>query len=163
MGIDAFVDIAKWYEASALLKSASLLSRAAPGYSLADVANALPEKIRPVGGGHRPFQKQAATGDLVLPGATIRLLDGVHQKVSSSAIREAAAGGKALSKLVNPAVAEYIQKMSCMGSAEAVWSLSIRTIYRAAPNPKRSEESLEPGTIFLLTHDEEERSETTSL
>jgi len=115
IGIDAFVDIAKWYEASALLKECEFIVASRPGYSLADVANALPEKIRPSEAATRPFQKQAATGDLVLPGATIRLLDGVHQKVSSSAIREAAAGGKALSKLVNPAVADYIQKMKLYG------------------------------------------------
>jgi nicotinic acid mononucleotide adenylyltransferase len=63
----------------------------------------------------KPFQKQAAVGDLVLPGATIRLLDSVQQKVSSSAIREAVASGKALGKLVNPAVAEYIRKMGLYG------------------------------------------------
>jgi nicotinic acid mononucleotide adenylyltransferase len=51
----------------------------------------------------------------VLPGATIRLLDSVQQKVSSSAIREAVASGKALGKLVNPAVAEYIRKMGLYG------------------------------------------------
>jgi nicotinate-nucleotide adenylyltransferase len=111
IGIDAFVDIAKWYEACALLKECEFIVASRPGYSLADVANALPEKIRPSEAATRPFHKQAATGDLVLPGATIRLLDGVHQKISSSAIREAAAAGKTLGKLVNPAVAEYIRKM----------------------------------------------------
>jgi nicotinate-nucleotide adenylyltransferase len=115
MGIDAFLDIGKWYEAAALLRECEFVVASRPGYSLADVANALPEKIRPASHVTKPFQKQAAVGDLVLPGATIRLLDSVQQKVSSSAIREAVASGKALGKLVNPAVAEYIRKMGLYG------------------------------------------------
>ena len=115
MGIDAFLDIGKWYEATALLRECEFVVASRPGYSLADVANALPEKIRPASHVTKPFQKQAAVGDLVLPGATIRLLDSVQQKVSSSAIREAVASGKALGKLVNPAVAEYIRKMGLYG------------------------------------------------
>lgn len=110
MGIDAFLDIGKWYEAVALLRECEFVVASRPGYSLADVANALPERVRPTAAVTRPFQKQAATGDLVLPGATIRLLDGVQQKISSSAIREAAANGKTLGKMVNPSVADYIRK-----------------------------------------------------
>jgi nicotinate-nucleotide adenylyltransferase len=115
IGIDAFVDIAKWFEACALLKECEFIVASRPGYSLADVANALPENIRPSEAATRPFHKLAATGGLVLPGATIRLLDGVHQKISSSAIREAAGAGKTLGKGVSPLVAEYVRKMGLYG------------------------------------------------
>jgi nicotinic acid mononucleotide adenylyltransferase len=81
-----------------------------PGYSLADVANSLPEKLRPAAHVTKPFEKQPAKGDLVLQGATIHVLDGVHQAISATAVREAIAGGKSLGKFVDPAVADYIKK-----------------------------------------------------
>jgi nicotinic acid mononucleotide adenylyltransferase len=59
----------------------------------------------------KPFQKQAAIGDLVLPGVTLRLLDGVQQNVSATMIREAAAQGKPLGRWLDPQVAEYVRKM----------------------------------------------------
>ena len=59
----------------------------------------------------KPFRKQAAKGDLVLPGATVHLLEGVHQDISATAIREAASKGKPLTKFLDPSVAEYIRKM----------------------------------------------------
>jgi nicotinate-nucleotide adenylyltransferase len=99
IGIDAFEEIAKWHQASR------------PGYSLADVANALPASLRPRQEVTRPFQKQAASGDLVLKGVTIHLLDQVYQSISSTAIRQAAAAGKPLGRFVEPAVADYIKKV----------------------------------------------------
>jgi nicotinate-nucleotide adenylyltransferase len=110
-GIDAFADIAKWHQAEALFREAEFIVASRPGYSLADVANALPESLRPKPEVTRPFQKQAASGDLVLKGATIHLLDEVHQPVSATAIREAAAGGKPLGRFVDPSVADYIKKI----------------------------------------------------
>jgi nicotinic acid mononucleotide adenylyltransferase len=59
----------------------------------------------------RPFHKQAATGDLVLKGVTIHLLDEVYQPVSSTAIREAVAAGKPLTRFVDPTVTDYIKKV----------------------------------------------------
>jgi nicotinate-nucleotide adenylyltransferase len=111
IGIDAFSDIAQWHEAKALFAECAFIVASRPGYSLADVANALPEGLRPNAAITKPFQKQAAKGDLVLPGATIHLLEGVNQNISATAIREAAANGKPLAKFLDPAVAEYIKKM----------------------------------------------------
>jgi nicotinate-nucleotide adenylyltransferase len=111
IGIDAFADIAKWYQPEALFRECEFVVASRPGYSLADVANALPESLRPRAEASRPFQKQAATGDLVLSGATIHLLDEVYQPISSTAIRQAAAAGKSLARFVDPAVADYIKKM----------------------------------------------------
>ncbi|HET7441635.1 MAG TPA: nicotinate-nicotinamide nucleotide adenylyltransferase, partial [Terriglobales bacterium] len=111
IGIDAFRDIAKWREPEALFKECEFIVASRPGYSLADVANALPEELRPAPAVTRPFQKQAARGDLVLPGVMVHLLEGVNQDVSATAIREAASKGKSLARYVDPAVAEYIKKL----------------------------------------------------
>jgi nicotinate-nucleotide adenylyltransferase len=111
IGIDAFKDIAKWHQAEALFRECPFIVASRPGYSLADVANALPERIRPMAAVTKPFAKQPATGDLVLLGATVHLLDGVQQKISATAIREAVSGKRSLARLVDPAVGEYISKM----------------------------------------------------
>jgi nicotinate-nucleotide adenylyltransferase len=111
IGMDAFADIAKWHQAEALFRECEFVVASRPGYSLADVANALPESLRPRAEVTRPFQKQAAAGDLVLPGVTIHLLPDLRQPASATAIRQAAAAGKALARFVDETVAEYIRKM----------------------------------------------------
>jgi nicotinate-nucleotide adenylyltransferase len=111
IGIDAFADIAKWHQAEALFRECEFVVASRPGFSLADVANALPESLRPRQEVTKPFHKQAASGDLVLKGVTIRLLDEVYQPISSTKIREAAAAGKPLTRFVEPVVADYIKKM----------------------------------------------------
>ncbi len=111
MGIDAFRDIAKWHEARALLAECEFVVASRPGYSLRDVAESLPEPLRPPSAVTKPFHKQPATGDLVLPGVTLHLLAGVAQNVSATAIRAAAAQGRPLGRWVEPRVAEYIRKM----------------------------------------------------
>lgn len=112
IGMDAFADIAKWYQAETLFREVEFVVASRPGYSLADVANALPESLRPRPEVTRPFHKQAATGELVLKGATIHLLGDLHQPASATAIREAAAAGKPLGRFVDPPVAEYIKKIA---------------------------------------------------
>jgi nicotinate-nucleotide adenylyltransferase len=111
IGIDAFNDIAKWHQAEALFRECPFIVASRPGYSLADVANALPERLRPKAAVTKPFAKQPATGDLVLPGATVHLLDGVRQNISATAIREAVSGKRSLGKFVDAAVGEYLRKM----------------------------------------------------
>ena len=110
IGMDAFADIAKWHQAEALFQECEFVVASRPGHSLADVANALPERLRPRPEVTRPFQKQVAKGDLVLKGVTVHLLENVHQPVSATAIRQAAAAGKPLGRFVDAAVAEYIKK-----------------------------------------------------
>jgi len=111
IGMDAFADIAKWHQSEALFREVEFVVAGRPGYSLADVANALPQSLRPREEVPRPFHKQPATGDLVLPGATIHFLADLKQPASATAIREAAAAGKALGRLLDPPVADYIKKM----------------------------------------------------
>jgi nicotinate-nucleotide adenylyltransferase len=119
IGIDAFRDIAKWREARSLLAECDFVVASRPGFSLRDVAESLPEGVRPPAAVTKPFQKQAASGDLVLPGVTLHLLEGVQQNVSATTIRAAAAQGKPLGRWLDPQVADYIRKMGLYrGKAE---------------------------------------------
>lgn len=118
IGMDAFADIAKWHQAEALFGECEFVVANRPGYSLADVANALPESLRPRPEVTKPFHKHAATGDLVLKGATIHLLGDLHQAASATAIRQAAAVGKPLGRFVDAPVAEYLQKVGLYRAAE---------------------------------------------
>ena len=110
IGIDAFRDIAQWHKAEELFAECEFIVASRPGFSLADVANSLPESIRPAAHVTKPFEKQEAKGDLVLPRATIRLLDSVHHAISATAVRQAVAAAKPLGRLLEPAVADYIKK-----------------------------------------------------
>ena len=111
IGIDAFNDISKWHEAEALLRSCEFIVASRPGYSLADIANALPESLRPKAEVTKPFSKQPARGDLVLPGVAIHLLENVQQNISATAIRDAVSAKRSLTRLLDQTVAEYIKKM----------------------------------------------------
>jgi nicotinate-nucleotide adenylyltransferase len=111
IGIDAFMDIAKWREPEALLRECEFIVVSRPGFSLADVAEALPESMRPNAAVLKPFRKQAAQGDIVLGGAAIHLLTGVDEPASATKVREAAARGRSAARWLDPAVAEYIGKM----------------------------------------------------
>jgi nicotinate-nucleotide adenylyltransferase len=110
IGIDAFKDIAKWREAEALFGECDFIVASRPGYSLADVAGALPEKFRPRAEVTKPFARQPARGDLVLPGVTLHLLDDVNQKISATEIRAAVKAKKPIRKFVPESVEEYIKK-----------------------------------------------------
>jgi nicotinate-nucleotide adenylyltransferase len=110
IGIDAFREIATWHEAQALFEECEFIVASRPGYSLADVACALPAKLRPAEACTRPFQKQPAKGDLVLPKTTVHLLESVHHDVSATRIRRAVASGRPLTKFVDAPVADYIKK-----------------------------------------------------
>lgn len=90
IGIDAFLDIAKWREPEVLLREAEFLVASRPGFSLPDVLEALPEGAR-------------AT-------ATLHLLASVQSPISATQIRAAARRGRDVEHLVGPAVANYIRK-----------------------------------------------------
>jgi nicotinate-nucleotide adenylyltransferase len=111
IGVDAFDEIAKWHEAEALFRECEFIVASRPGYSLADVANALPPRLRPAAAVTKPFAKQSAKGDLVLSGVTVHLLENVHQPISATSIREAITAKRSLKKFVEPQVEEYIRKI----------------------------------------------------
>lgn len=110
IGMDAFKDIAQWYKPEELLGECDFIVAARPGYSLADVASSLPEKLRPDAAVTKLFRKTKMAGPLVLPGATLHMLPETHENVSASQIRAAVDRGGALKRLVPDAVAEYIHK-----------------------------------------------------
>jgi nicotinate-nucleotide adenylyltransferase len=115
IGIDAFKDVAKWREAEALFAECAFIIASRPGYSLADVAAALPEKLRPRAEATKPFARQPAKGDLALAGVTLHLLDNVNQKISATEIREAIRAKRPIKKFVPESVEEYIKKEGLYG------------------------------------------------
>jgi nicotinate-nucleotide adenylyltransferase len=110
IGIDAFMDIATWYRAEALLRECDFIVASRPGYSLADVADALPQGIRLPAAVPAAFKKQPAKGTIALGGTTIHILDGLREAVSATQVRAAAARGRDLHRYVPQSVAEYIRK-----------------------------------------------------
>jgi nicotinate-nucleotide adenylyltransferase len=111
IGIDAFLKIAQWKEAESLLREVEFIVGSRPGHSLAQVAEALPETMRPKPAVSQAFRKQPAQGELVLGPVHIHFLEGVNVPVSSTQIRAAALSGRALARFVPPPVADYIKKM----------------------------------------------------
>jgi nicotinate-nucleotide adenylyltransferase len=121
IGMDAFADIAKWRSPVELLRECEFIVANRPGHSLADVAKALPDELRPPEDAIRPFLKKEAQGTLVVQGATIHLLADVHESVSSSEIRQAGGEGDPdLGSLVGDYVADYIRKLHLYKAEEAV-------------------------------------------
>jgi nicotinate-nucleotide adenylyltransferase len=121
LGMDAFADIAKWRNPVDLLRECDFIVANRPGYSLADVAKALPKELQPPADAIRPFLKKEAQGTLVIKGATIHLLQDVNEPVSSTNIRQAVGKrNQALEDLVGEAVADYIRKLHLYAAGEPV-------------------------------------------
>ena len=58
IGIDAFLDLAKWREPVALLREAEFIVASRPGYSLGDIGDALQRVLASAGAG-APFPAKA--------------------------------------------------------------------------------------------------------
>jgi nicotinate-nucleotide adenylyltransferase len=110
LGIDAFMLIGKWRESEALLRECEFIVASRPGFSLADVARALPESMRPQAMVSQLFRKQRLSGDLAIGGTMIHLLDEVKEPVSATRVRTSALKGANLVRMVGETVAEYIRK-----------------------------------------------------
>jgi len=111
IGIDAFQQVASWHRAEELLREIDFIVVSRPGFSMADVADALPKSMRPAAAVVKAFHKSPAKGTLALGATMIHILDDVKSPVSATEVRRAAAGGKSLARFVEPLVAEYIKKM----------------------------------------------------
>lgn len=105
IGMDAFLEIATWHQAEALLRECDFIVASRPGFSLADVAKALPEGLR------QKVTEPPERGKIVLGKTAVYLLDGVRERVSATEVRKAAERGRSLKGLVEPSVAQYIRKM----------------------------------------------------
>jgi len=103
--------VASWHRSEDLLREIDFIVVSRPGFSMADVADALPRSLRPAPPVVKAFRKSPAKGTLALRGTVIHILDEVKSPVSATAARHAAATGKSLSRFVEPLVAEYIKKM----------------------------------------------------
>jgi nicotinate-nucleotide adenylyltransferase len=116
VGIDAFLDISKWHRPLELLRECEFIVANRPGYSLGDIAGALPEELRPkdevLKAARRSSAGLAASGAVMaFSGAVIHLLEDVSERVSSTQLRTAAgSSGRRLEGYVGDAVAEYIRK-----------------------------------------------------
>jgi len=120
IGIDAFLEISTWRQPAQLLNECDFIVASRPGYSLADVGEALPETLRPAPAVLQALRKQEASGTIALPSTTIHLLSGVNESVSSTQIRVAAAKSvRQLSRHVPEAVAGYIKKERLYSSTSA--------------------------------------------
>lgn len=111
IGADAFKEVASWHRSEDLLREVDFIVVSRPGFSMADVGDALPKTLRPPKAVLKAFRKSPASGTLAMAGTTIHILDGVNSPVSATEIRRAAASGRAVTRFVEPLVAEYIKKM----------------------------------------------------
>ncbi|MFL6299286.1 MAG: nicotinate-nucleotide adenylyltransferase [Terriglobales bacterium] len=110
IGIDAFMDVAKWHRAEDVLRFCDFIVASRPGFSLADVARAVPASLQPPANITKPFAKSKAQGEFMHAGVRLHLMDTVKINISATAIRKAAASKSALKKYVSPGVADYINK-----------------------------------------------------
>ena len=101
LGIDSFLTIAKWREPEALLREVEFIVASRPGFSLADIARALPESLRPRDAVNNLLRHQPATGDLALGGVMLHLLADLEEKASATAIRGSVASGRGVSHLLD--------------------------------------------------------------
>jgi len=111
IGMDAFKDIATWRQPEELLAECEFIVASRPGFSLADIGKVLPQSLRPSPMVLSAMKKSRSSDVFVAPGVTAHLLPDLHEKVSSTQIRAAAAKGTGqLSRYVPKLVAEYIKK-----------------------------------------------------
>lgn len=123
VGIDAFLGIAQWHRPADLLRECDFIVASRPGYSLGDIAGALPEELRPRAEVLKAARKSTAGlaesgAVMAFSGVTLHLLEDVSERVSSTQLRSAAASsGRRLEGYVGDAVAEYIRKTQLYRSA----------------------------------------------
>jgi nicotinate-nucleotide adenylyltransferase len=110
IGIDAFMGIAKWHRPEGVLRFCDFIVASRPGFSLADVARALPASLQPPASVTKPFGKSKAQGEFMHSGVRLHLMDRVKVNISATEARKAAASKGALKKYVSLAVADYINK-----------------------------------------------------
>jgi len=111
IGIDAFMQVAKWHRAEELLREIDFIVVSRPGFSMADIGDALPKSLRPAPGVLKAFKKSPAGGTLALANSLIHILNEVESPVSATEVRRAVSGRKSLARFLDPLVAEYIKKM----------------------------------------------------
>lgn len=149
IGIDAFLDISTWHRPSELLRECEFIIANRPGYSLSDIAGALPPDLRPRPEVMKAMQKGRSGLEedgavMAFSGVTLHLLQDVSERVSSTHLRSAAASsGRRLNHLVGDAVAEYIRKTGLYRTGRQAASKASQTASsgkKESPALKRSRE-----------------------
>jgi len=88
LGLDSFWDIAQWRQPEELLRECEFVVISRPGYSLNDVANALPKSLRPRALVNKKVpRRKSPLSTLALPGVTIHLVAGVRVPVAAAEVR----------------------------------------------------------------------------
>lgn len=111
IGMDAFREISSWRYPKKLLREVEFIVASRPGHSLAEIAESLPEKLRPPDKIIEPFRRSQAGGTFSHKGVTIHLLPDVNDETSATEIRAAARARRNLASRVPALVASYIRKM----------------------------------------------------
>lgn len=109
VGADSWLSLASWRQPEQLLAQADWIIAGRPGFSLEDVAAALPPNER------ARCESNPVTGEFFLPrpdGGTTRIavMADLNEEVSATALREVMALQHAAGDLIHPAVADYIRK-----------------------------------------------------
>ncbi|HET6933312.1 MAG TPA: nicotinate-nucleotide adenylyltransferase [Candidatus Angelobacter sp.] len=117
IGMDAFKDISTWREPEALLAQCEFIVASRPGFSLAEVRQALPERLR--NSSELRQSRDREGGSISIGSVRIHLLPELNEAVSSTQIREAVrTPGAQLGRYVPHLVAEYIRKEGLYLTAE---------------------------------------------
>lgn len=119
MGADSFRDITSWYEYQRILGEYDVIVAARPGYGdeeslarqLSLFSPELKARVVDLRGGLYPSDRELGTPH-------IYLTDYSKVDVSATTLREIAAKGGAIDRLVPPAVAAYIQKYGLYQNSE---------------------------------------------
>jgi nicotinate-nucleotide adenylyltransferase len=104
-GVDAFAEIATWYDYPAVLDASHFIVVSRPGYRPEDLGTRLPElRGRFVDAG------AAAPAGAARPGTAVHVLRAETKDVSSTEVRRRFAAGEALDDLVPGTVAAYAHR-----------------------------------------------------
>jgi nicotinate-nucleotide adenylyltransferase len=117
IGVDALLDLRHWRDYRGLLDLVNFIVVTRPGSDAGKIKQVLPaDMVSPDYGGlgnagdRVPVESRREPGTIQLPKTTLYVLSGVHVSVASRDIRRAMATGRHVTRLVPPAVEEYILK-----------------------------------------------------
>lgn len=118
IGMDAFREISTWREPEALLDECEFIVASRPGFSLAEVRQALPERLRN-SSELRQSSRDREGGTISVGQVRVHLLPELNEAVSSTQVRAAVrTPGAQLGRYVPHLVAEYIRKEGLYLTAE---------------------------------------------
>ena len=116
IGADSFLTLRQWHRAAELLLLSDFIVAARPGFSLEDLAAAVPTGLAPLpqpeqGPGYQAISIRNDSSDDESEGhpSTLYLLPNLNVDISATQIRSALAAGTAGEDVLSPAVVDYIE------------------------------------------------------